>query len=184
MKQSSMVKTVLKLVLVSVVGLLVACSSSSDSTTPPADASISGIITAAPVNGAQVNVVDAGGNHVAGPVPTDANGKYTNLVIPNGSLGQDLIIKSTGGAFLDEATGGLSGSAGDMYAYASAGSLSNGGSVSATPGTTIIAELVMNHGKTKAQAEAAFAAAFAFIAATPASERAFAFPILAIFSDS
>ena len=58
-----------------------------------------------------------------------------------------------------------------MYAYVSAGSLSNGSSVSATPGSTIIAELVMNHGKTMAEAEAAFAAAFGYtpdMSVTPA----------------
>ena len=156
MKQVSVFKTGLYLAMAGLVGLQVACSSDSG----PADASISGTIVAAPVNGAEVGVVDGSGNDVAGPVSTDANGMYT-LVIPNGSLAQDLIIKSTGGTFTDEATGN-SGTAGAMYAYASAGSLSNGSSVSATPGSTIIAELVMNHGKTKAEAETAFAAAFGY----------------------
>jgi len=169
MKQISIVKPVLKLALVGVTGLLVACGSSGSSSTAT-DTSISGTIVAAPVNGADVSVVDGAGNVVVEAVKTDANGKYS-LVIPDGSLGQDLIIKSTGGTFFDEATGGLAGSAGDMYAYASAGSLSNGSSVSATPGSTIIAELVMNHGKTKAQAEVAFAAAFGYtpdMSVTPA----------------
>ena len=161
MKQISVVKTVLKLVLLSAAGLLVACSSSSDGDSGGStDASISGIIAAAPVNGADVSVVDGTGNEVVAAVKTDTNGKYS-LVIPNGSLGQDLIVKSTGGIFTDEATTNP-GTAGAMYAYTSAGSLSNGSSVSATPGSTIIAELVMNHGKTKAQAEAAFAAAFGY----------------------
>jgi len=158
MKQISIVKPALKLALIGVTGLLVACGSSGSSA--PADASISGTIVAAPVNGADVSVVDGAGNVVVAAVKTDANGKYS-LVIPNGSLGQDLIVKSSGGTFTDEATGN-SGTAGAMYAYASAGSISNGGSVSATPGSTIIAELVMNHGKTKAEAETAFAAAFSY----------------------
>jgi len=160
MKQISIINTALKLTLVSVVALQAACSTGTSST-PAAVTSISGIITAAPVNGAEVNVEDTGGNPVAGPVSTDKNGLYTDLVIPDGSLGQDLIIISTGGTFTDEATGN-SGTAGAMYAYTSAGSLSNGSSVSATPGSTIIAELVMNHGKTKAEAETAFAAAFGY----------------------
>ena len=158
MKQISIMNAVSKLALVGVTGLLVACGSSSSST--PADASISGIITAAPVNGADVSVVDGNGNIVVEAVKTDANGKYT-LVIPNGSLGQDLIIKSTGGTFTDEATL-LGGTAGEMYAYASANSLSNGSSVSATPGSTIVADLVMNHNKTMTQAQEAFANAFGY----------------------
>ncbi len=164
-----MVKTVLKLALISVVGLLVACASDSDSA-PPADASISGIITAAPVNGADVSVVDANGNVVAGPVKTKATGQYT-LSIPNGSLGQDLIIKSTGGTFTDEATGIKDVPAGEMFAYASANSLSNGATVCATPGSTIIADLVMNHNKTLVQAQEAFTNAFGYtpdMSVTPA----------------
>jgi len=167
MKQISVFKTVMNLALVSAAGLLVACGS--DSSTP-ASASISGTIVAAPVNGADVSVVDGSGNVVVEPVKTDANGQYS-LVIPNGSLGQDLIIKSTGGTFLDEATGGLPGTAGAMHAYTSASSLSNGSMVSATPGSTIIAELVMNHGKTRAEAEAAFSDAFGYtpdMSVTPA----------------
>ena len=167
MKQISMVKTVLKLALVSVVGLLVACSSSSDSTPPPpppADASISGIITAAPVSGASVSVVGVDGKVVAGPVTTDAAGKYS-LTIPGGSLAQDLIVKSTGGAFLDEATGDLPGTVGDgeMFAYMAANSISNGSSVSVTPGSTIVAHLVMNHGKFLTVAQSDFFNGFGYI---------------------
>jgi hypothetical protein len=176
MKEISVVKPVSKLApLVLAVscslGLLSGCSSSSDSAAvAPVDASISGTIVAAPVSGADVSVEDGAGNVVVEAVKTDADGNYT-LVIPEGSMGQDLIIKSTGGTFLDEATGGNPGTAGVMYAYASSGSLSNGSMVSATPGSTIIAELVMNHGKTRAEAEAAFAAAFAYtpdVSVTPA----------------
>ncbi len=166
MKHISIIRTVLKLTLVGVTVLLVACGGSSGSSN---DASISGTIVAAPVNGADVSVVDANGNVVAGPVKTDAAGKYT-LSIPNASLAQDLIVKSTGGTFTDEATGN-SGTAGEMYAYASANSLSNGSSVSATPGSAIIANLVMDHGKTMTQAQDAFASAFGYtpdMSVTPA----------------
>jgi len=159
MKQISIFNTALKLTLISVTALLVACG---DSTTgSSSDTSVSGTIVAAPVDGANVSVVDATGNEVVKAVTTNADGRYT-LVIPNGSLGQDLIIKSSGGTFVDEATGGLAGTAGDMYAYASANSLSNGSVVSATPRSTIDAELVMNHGKTMAEAEAAFLVAFGY----------------------
>ncbi|MBE9564046.1 MAG: hypothetical protein IMF17_02295 [Proteobacteria bacterium] len=163
MKQISIVKPVLKLALVGVVALQVACSTSTSST-PPADASISGTISAAPVNGADVSVVDGNGNVVVDPVPTDADGQYS-LVIPNGSLGQDLIIKSTGGTFIDEATGNQDVVAGEMLAYMSANSITDGSSVSATPGSTIIAKLVLDTANgiaTKAEAEVVFANAFGY----------------------
>ena len=163
MKQISIVKPALKLALVGVTGLLVACGSSGSSA--PADATISGTIAAAPVDNAEVNVEDAGGNHVAGPVYTDINGQYTGLVIPNGSLAQDLIIKSTGGTFTDEATGNKDVPAGEMLAYVAAGSISNGSSVSATPGSTIIANIVMdpdNKINNLADAEKFFNTAFGY----------------------
>ena len=176
MKAVSVNKLVLRLAPLALavscsLSLLAGCSSgSSDSIVGSTDASISGTIVAAPVNGANVSVVDASGNPVAEPVPTDAAGLYT-LSIPNDSLAQDLMIISTGGTFTDEATGNKDVPAGEMMAYASANSLSNGSSVSATPGSTIIANLVMKHGKTRAEAEAAFASAFGYapdMSVTPA----------------
>jgi hypothetical protein len=169
MKKISIVKTALKLALLGAAGFLVACSSSSDDPVASTDSSISGTIVAAPVNGADVSVLDGNGNVVAGPVKTNDAGEYT-LSIPNTSLAQDLIVKSTGGTFTDEATGNP-GTAGEMIAYASASSLSNGSSVSATPGSTIIAHLVMNHSKTMTQAQDAFASAFGYtpdMSVTPA----------------
>ena len=175
MKQVSVNKLVLRLAPLALavscsLSLLSGCSSdSSDAVISSNDASISGTIVAAPVNGADVSVVDGSGNIVAGPVKTNATGQYT-LSIPNASLAQDLIVKSTGGTFTDEATGN-NGTAGEMYAYASASSLSNGSSVSATPGSAIIASLVMDHGKTMDQAKAAFATAFGYtpdMSVTPA----------------
>ena len=164
MKQISVIKTVLRLAPFALavscsLSLLSGCSSSTDS--GPTDASISGTIVAAPVNGADVSVVDGNGNVVAGPVITNATGQYT-LSIPNASLAQDLIIKSTGGTFTDEATGNP-GNAGEIYTYASASSLNNGSSACATPGSTIIAHLVMKHNKTMTQAQEAFKNAFGYI---------------------
>jgi hypothetical protein len=165
MKQTSVVKSVLKF---APLALAVSCSltllsgcSSSDSATP-ANATISGTIVAAPVNGADVSVVDVDGLLVAETEKTDAAGKYTDLVIPHGNLAQDLIVKSAGGAFIDEATGN-DGIAGEMLAYVSADSLINGSSVSVTPGSTIVADLVMNHGKSLAEAETAFFAGFGYV---------------------
>jgi hypothetical protein len=160
MKQTLIYKAALKLALISSVGLLVACGSGSGVNSDVSTTTISGSIVAAPVNGAQVSVVDANGNVVAGPVTTNNAGQYS-LSIPNSSLDQDLIVKSTGGAFTDEATGN-SGTAGEMFTYALANSLSNGGSVSVTPGSSIIAHLVMDHSRTMTQAQNAFALAFGY----------------------
>ena len=166
MKQVRFIKTILNVAVLSSAGLMVACNSSDSAV---ATTSVSGYIVAAPVDGAEVNVVDVSGNVVAGPVNTDAAGKYT-LTIPNSSLAQDLILKSSGGTFNDEATGS-SGTAGEMFAYVLADSLSSGSSVSATPGSTIVAQLVMNHNKTMTQAQEAFTNAFGYtpdITITPA----------------
>ena len=151
MKKTSFINTASKLALFSAVGLLVACSSGSDD---PVDASISGTIFAAAVSGADVTVTD-GTNTVAGPVTINAAGEYS-LVIPHGSLNQGLYIKSSGGSFIDEATT-LNGTAGEMLAYVAAGSLKSGSSVSVTPGSTIVANLVAKGGKTLAEAQTAFA---------------------------
>lgn len=158
MKQISIFTAVSKLALVGAVGLLVACGSSSDSGV--STTTVSGYVVAAPVNGAQVNIVDGNGNVVAGPVSTSATGQYT-LSVPNASLAQDLIMKSAGGTFTDEATGSA-GAASGMVAYAPANSLSVGATVCATPGSTIVADLVMNHNKTMTQAQETFAKAFGY----------------------
>lgn len=169
MKQISIITAASKVALIGAVSLLVACGDSANVSPSLTDTTVSGTIVAAPVNGADVSIIDGNGNVVVDPVKTDAAGQYT-LKLPLLSLTQDLIVKSTGGTFKDEATGS-NGTAGDMYAYASANSIVTGNSVSATPGSTIIAHLVMNHGKSRAQAEVAFAAAFGYtpdMSVTPA----------------
>jgi len=155
MKHISLIKTVSRLALLGTVGLLVACSSSDND---PVDASISGTIFAAAVSGADVTVTDGTNPDVAGPVSTNADGEYA-LVILHGSLNQGLYIKSTGGSFIDEATGN-NGTAGEMLAYVAA--IKNGDSISVTPGSTIIANLVMKHGKSLTQAQTLFDAAFGY----------------------
>ncbi len=139
------------------IGLLSGCGSSGSSST---DASISGTIVAAPVDGAQVSVIDANGNVVAGPVTTNAAGVYS-LNLADASLAQDLIIKSNGGSFIDEATGNT-GTAGEMLAYASANSLKNGSNICATPSSTIIANLITKHNKSITQATETFNNAFGY----------------------
>ncbi len=172
MKQISVVKSVLKfapLALAVSCSLILLSGCGSSNSAAPANATISGTIVAAPVSGADISVVDVDGLLVAETEKTDAAGKYTDLVIPGGSLAKDLIVKSTGGAFIDEATGN-DGIADEMMAYVAASTLSNGDSVSVTPGSTIVADLVMNHGKSLAEAETAFFAGFGYkpdISVTP-----------------
>jgi len=159
MKHPLSISTTFKLLVLGLLALLASCGGGgSDGVST---ASISGSIVAAPVNGAQVSVVDAHGNVVVEAVTTNASGQYT-LSIPTGSLGQDLIVKSTGGTYTDEVTGSPNIAAGEMFAYVSANSLSNGGSVSATPGSTIIADLVMNYGRSLSEAQADFTSAFGY----------------------
>lgn len=139
------------------ISLMAGCSSSSSGSN---EAAVSGSIVAAPVNGAQVSVIDVNGNVVAGPVSTNNKGQYA-LNIPDASLNQNLIVKSTGGTFTDEATGNNANAA-EMYAYATANSITSGSNISATPGSTIIAKLVMNHNKTMSQAQEFFENAFGY----------------------
>jgi len=145
-------------------GTLAGCSSSSDSTTAANDTttttSIGGSIFAAPVSGAEVSVEDMGGAIVAGPVTTAADGSYS-VEIPDTALSSDLVVISTGGGFIDEATSS-NANAGAMAAFVGAGSLAAGSSVHVTPGTTIHADLVTDYGKTATDANNAFFNAFAY----------------------
>ncbi|NNJ97561.1 MAG: hypothetical protein HKP12_10410 [Gammaproteobacteria bacterium] len=153
------------------VGTLAACSSSSDSTstasptseTPTTSSTIVGSIFAAPVNGADVSVKDMGGNTVAGPVMTNADGSYS-IDVPDSALAFDLVFESTGGVFDDEATdaAGIGTDAGSLSALVAGGSLDATSSVHVTPGTTIHADLVTDYGKTATDAKTAFFTAFAY----------------------
>lgn len=135
-------------------------SSSSDSADSGDTSTVTGSVFAAPVNGASVAVKDTGGNTVAGPVTTGADGSYS-INIPNAQLSAALTIEASGGSFTDEATGG-SATAGTLTVHAAAGTLSNGSTVHATPGTTIVQQLISQHSMTQTQAETAFQTAFAY----------------------
>lgn len=128
-------------------------SSSGDS---PGASTITGSVFASHVNGAEVTVYDTDGNIVAGPVTTDPDGSFSLKV----SGRRDLIFESTGGTFNDEATSIDGVAAGTLAAYVSAGTL--GSSIHLTPGSTIVKDLVVTHGKTIVEAETAFQAAFAY----------------------
>ena len=103
------------------------------------------------------------GNTIAGPVTTSADGTYS-IDIPDAALTGDLIVKSNGGIFDDEATGasGVGTAAGALSAFVAGGSLAADSSVHVTPGTTIHADLVTDYGKTATDANKAFFTAFAY----------------------
>ncbi len=163
MKQFTGVKKWLKLALIPLAGLLVACGGGGggDTTGSSTDTTISGSVIAAPVNGATVLVKDRAGNTVAGPVTTASDGTYS-IDIPNSSLSADLVFESSGGTFDDEATGLTGRAAGTLAAYIAGGSLSSGSAVHLTPASTIVHYMVTTHGKTLAEAETAFETAFGF----------------------
>jgi hypothetical protein len=161
MKQVSVFKTGLHLALAGLVGLQVACSSSSDS--GPASAAISGSVVAAPVSGASVQLKDAAGNALADPVITGSDGSYSVTV--TGAVPDALVLESTGGTYSDEASGAAT-DAGMLMAYVDGASMSAGGELHATPASTIVSRMVMTHGMTLTDAQAAFESAFGFAADT------------------
>ena len=137
------------------------CGGSSDDNDLTSDsASIEGSIFAASVVGAQVTALDVNGNVIAGPVTTDSSGGY-RISITNVNLAGDLQFVSSGGTFTDEASG-LATDAAEMSVYVAGGTLSSGDEVHATPGSTILHQLVMLHGLTLGAAQEAFANAFSF----------------------
>ncbi len=147
------------------IAILAACSSADSSNTTPAPAvptsvTITGSVFASDVSGATVTVKKADGTTVAGPVTTNSDGSYSVDILDT-DLASDLLFESTGGGFVDEETG-LSANAGAMSAYIVGGTLAAGDSVHVTPGTTIHAGLVTDHGKTATEAQTAFFKAFAY----------------------
>ena len=146
------------LALGSVLALSGCGDSSSDSVSD--SSSIEGSIFAAAVEGAEVSVLDVNGNLLAGPVMTGSDGGY-RINIPNAHLSGDLQFVSSGGTFVDEASGQGTNAA-EMSAYVAGGTLASGDEVHATPGSTILHQLVVQHGLTLSEAQQAFANAFSF----------------------
>ena len=136
--------------LVSSIGVLAACSSAdSTSTTPntpaaPTAVTLSGSVFASDVSGASVTIKKTDSTIVAGPVTTNADGSYS-IDLLDTDLASDLVIESTGGSFIDETTG-TGTTAGTMSAYVAGGTLADGDSAHVTPGTTITATLITQHG--------------------------------------
>lgn len=121
---------------------------------------ISGTVTAGPVNGGAVTVLDAANAIVAGPVTTQADGSFT-INIPDSHLNENLVFSCTGGSYPDEATG-TNTDVGTGTLSARLDSLATGASVNLTPGSTIVRELI-KAGKTRTEAENLFSGSFGFI---------------------
>lgn len=143
--------------------LLVACSSGSDSNAV-ATSTVSGSVVAAPVAGASLTVKDLAGNTIAGPVITTADGGY-DIAVPNASLKEMLMFESSGGSYTDEASG-TSSKAGSLMAIIDDAEMAADDTVHLTPASTIVYQLVTQHGQTLAQAKDDFKNAFGFDADT------------------
>jgi len=160
MVRTSDVAIWLKLVVLSLAGFLFACGGGGGGTPASTDTTITGSVVAAPVSGASVVVKDTGGNTIAGPVKTGSDATY-RIDVPNDALSGELVFESTGGTFKDEATT-IQGTAGLLAAYAASGSLSSASGVHLTPASTIVQDLMRNHGKTHVEAQALIKNAFGF----------------------
>ena len=150
---------------VSLVTLLVACSGSdsdNDTNTDDASNTLTGSVFASAVNGASCEITDSIGDIVAGPFTTSEEGAYS-ITLPDDRLAEDLVIACSGGTFTDEATGLTNRSAGTMATYIAGGALSTGSAIHVTPSSTVIHNLITDHGKTPAEAATIFEAAFGFV---------------------
>ena len=158
MKQASIITAVSKLALLGLAGLLVACGGSSGGSSVVSTAT-SGYVVAAPVAGASVVVKDIAGNTLAGPVTTSSDGSYS--IDTGGASSATFIIESSGGTYTDEATG-QSTTAGMMAAYVDGANLAAGSQVHLTPASTIVHDMVMNHGMSLSAALSTFKDTFGF----------------------
>jgi hypothetical protein len=152
----------LKLAAVPLVGALAACGGGGGGSSSSADGNttVTGIVVAAPVDGASVLIKDANGNTLAGPLTTGADGSYS-ATIRDAHLASALVIESSGGTFDDEATG-FNRLAGFMAVQIPANGLSGSAKAHLTPATTIVRKMVANSGLTLDAARSAFQAAFGF----------------------
>ncbi|MCM2333920.1 MAG: hypothetical protein NDI82_08215, partial [Anaeromyxobacteraceae bacterium] len=120
---------------------------------------ITGSVFAAPVAGATVVARDAAAAAVSATVTTAADGTFT-LNVPASRLAAPLFLEASGGTFADEATGAPT-AGGALAAHAAGGTLAAGSALHLTPQSTVVARLVQR-GKSLAEANASFQAAFGF----------------------
>ncbi|MDH5388759.1 MAG: hypothetical protein OEY06_09935 [Gammaproteobacteria bacterium] len=125
-----------------------------------ASTTIDGSVFASAVDGAACSVQDINGNIIVDNIGTSATGTYS-ANIPTANLADDLVLVCDGGTYTNEADG-TSQTAGMLAAYANGGTLAAGVALHATPDSTIMYQLRMQHQMTHADAEAAFSSAFGY----------------------
>jgi hypothetical protein len=154
--------------------LVVAACGADPGVVPSPTTDVVGSVYAAPVSGAAVTVRDQAGAVVGGPVATAADGTFRVAVLDS-ALGGPLRFEARNGTYLDEATGatvttGLRLAAwrdapvplGRAAAPLAAAPALPQPAVHLTPGSTVVHDLMVA-GKTRAQAETAFAATFGWV---------------------
>lgn len=138
---------------------LIGCSSDDDGGT--ASTTIDGSAFASAVDGANCQILNANNDNViVDGITTSADGTFT-ATISNPSLAGDLMLTCTGGTYTDEADGSAQ-TAGTLAAYAVGGTLSADAGFNATPGSTIVYQLINQHGMTPVLAQNAFQNAFGY----------------------
>jgi hypothetical protein len=137
--------------------LLVTCGGGGGGGT--AATTVTGSVYASPTAGASVTVRDGAGALVAGPVAAGADGAY-RIAVPDNALSVALRFESSGGTFVDEATG-VATAGGRLSAYVPGGTLASGSSVHLTPVSTLADNLVAR-GKTLAESRNVLASALGF----------------------
>lgn len=133
---------------------LIAGLTACDNNTEISTTSINGTVFAAPVDGASCEIQDNTGTTIVGPVVTLSDGTYS-IDIPDTNLGDDLMLVCNGGTYTDEADG-TTQTAGTMSAYAAANSLGADIGLHVTPDSTIVQQLVRQHGMTLTEAHTTF----------------------------
>ncbi|MES0328133.1 MAG: hypothetical protein ABUK13_08080 [Gammaproteobacteria bacterium] len=132
---------------------------SSDSGT--SSTTIDGSTFASAVNGASCTIQDINGNIIVDNITTSATGTYS-ASIPNVNLNDDLVLICNGGTYTNEANANANETAGMLAAFADGGTLTTGGALHATPDSTIMYQLRVQHQMTLVDAETAFSAAFGY----------------------
>ena len=135
------------------------CSSSSGGGS--ASTTIDGTAFASAVNGATCTIQDINGNIIVDGITTSATDGYS-ASIPNAHLADDLVLECDGGTYTDEATGDTNQTAGFLAAYADANTLAAGVALHATPGSTIVFQLITQYDMDPVQARNAFKNAFGY----------------------
>ena len=121
---------------------------------------ISGTVHAGPVAGAAVVFRDINGA-VACSATTAGDGSFA-MEIPGSFVIKDGVLEASGGTCTDEATG-TNTTAGQLAAFTQGLSLKEGSAINVTAGSTVVARLIEDHGKSRYGAENFFGTAFGYI---------------------